>query len=592
MEIGTLLLQMGVVMLVAFIGAAIAIRFRLSVIIGYIIAGMLIGPYISLNILGYEYTGLVQDTSFINSLSYFGLILLLFFIGLQFPVSKLRKTKEAAIILAVMNIGINMFGGFVIGTYFGWPLIDTVFLAGVISMSSSAVTAKSLIDLKRLGNAETNFLMSMVVLESFLAMFLLTTVNGLVITSTPEAVNPLFLFLGVGLFIGFFAFLAAIVIPRTARLFERIKNEELFILFALGIVFLSAALAEVMRIPAIIGAFFIGVTFADTKLVSRFEQKLTGLKDAFVAVFFLAFGMMINPAALPNVINIVLFAIPLIIINDLFLTSALAYFIGFNKRAATAIGTSLVGRNEEAILYASVGTRAINSNPTITQSYGGTLLSPFAGVLCITMSTIAPIMMKRSQQVADFFGRRMPRSLVFGGNLVKRSLKTFIMPTYLPLYKKAKMMVASLVGFTAFTVALILTQGFLHILLGAMIPLVIFLCWMATKSALTEPSKHANYGFAHAPTYSEVILRFVARIVVGALLAIVLVAFLWQYMWQLTLVALVGYAIWVIASMMSIHNSLILKRAQPEVPKYRNIKLKTYRRGWRRASKTNNGKRR
>src|SRR5256886_16378209 len=97
-----------------------------------------------------------------------------------------------------------MFAGFVIGTWLGWPLIDTIFMAGVISMSSSAIAAKSLIDLKRLGNAETEFLLGMVILESFLAMFLLTLVNGMIIPAQAP-VDVGVLFGGVGLFIGFFA---------------------------------------------------------------------------------------------------------------------------------------------------------------------------------------------------------------------------------------------------------------------------------------------------------------------------------------------------------------------------------------------------
>ena len=148
----------------------------------------------------------------------------------------------------------------------------------------------------------------------------------------------------------------------------------------LGIVFLAAALAEAFRIPAIIGAFFIGMVFADTKLVTRFETKLEPLRDAFVAVFFLAFGMMIDPAMFPVVLPIILIAIPLIFLNDLFLTSALAFFIGFSGRSATSIGTALLGRNEEAILYASVGTRSIQASPNLSSGYGGTLLQPFAGL--------------------------------------------------------------------------------------------------------------------------------------------------------------------------------------------------------------------
>src|SRR5436309_870884 len=406
-------------MLIAFMGAAIASRFRLSVIIGYIVAGILIGPHVRLALGGVSYQGLITDDAFVQDISRVGLILLLFFVGLEFSIEKLKRTKRAAMVLALVNLGVNMFGGFVLGTYLGWPLIDTIFLAGVVSMSSSAITAKSLIELRRLNNNETEFLLGMVILESFMAMFLLTLVNGLVISADATPVSPVSLFLGVAIFIGFFAFLALLVIPRAAFLFERIKSEELFVLFALGIVFLAAALAEAFRIPAIIGAFFIGMVFADTKLVARFETKLEPLRDAFVAVFFLSFGMMIDPAMFPVVLPIILIAIPLIFLNDLFLTSTLAFFIGFSGRSSTAIGPSLLGRNEEAILYASVGTRAIRSNPNLSNAYAGALLTPFAGILCIVMSALTPTLMKRSDAFAGWFSRHLPKYVTFGGDLVK-----------------------------------------------------------------------------------------------------------------------------------------------------------------------------
>src|SRR5437879_10639554 len=143
---------------------------------------MLIGPNIHFHLFGWSYDGILADSVFLQSISQLGLVLLLFFVGLEFSITKLMRTKEAAAVLAVTNLAVNMFAGFVIGAWLGWPLIDTIFMAGVISMSSSAITAKSLIDLKRLGNAETEFLLGMVILESFLAMFLLTLVNGMFVT--------------------------------------------------------------------------------------------------------------------------------------------------------------------------------------------------------------------------------------------------------------------------------------------------------------------------------------------------------------------------------------------------------------------------
>src|SRR5437870_9405052 len=92
---------------------------------------MPIGPNIHARILGWSYDGVLGDSVFLQSISQLGLVLLLFFVGLEFSITKLMRTKEAAAVLAVTNLAVNMFAGFVIGTWLGWPLIDTIFMAGV-----------------------------------------------------------------------------------------------------------------------------------------------------------------------------------------------------------------------------------------------------------------------------------------------------------------------------------------------------------------------------------------------------------------------------------------------------------------------------
>jgi len=555
-DMGPIMFEVGVIAGVGFLGAALASRARVSVVIGYILAGMLIGPHIHVRLFGFSYDGVLTDSDFIQAISRLGLVLLLFFVGLEFSIAKLKKTKEAAAILAVTNLAVNMFAGFVVGAWLGWPLIDTIFLAGVISMSSSAIAAKSLIDLKRLGNAETEFLLGMVILESFLAMFLLTLVNGMVITSDNAPVDPESLFLGIGIFLAFFTFLAAVVVPNTARMFEKIKSEELFILFAMAAVFLSAALAEAFRVPAIIGAFFMGMVFADTKLATRMKTKMESLRDAFVAMFFLSFGMLIDPAALPFVLPMLLIAIPLILLNDLFLTATLAYFIGFPRKSATAIGSSLVARNEEAILYASVGTRAIRNNPNLSNDYAGTYLTPFTGLLCIVMSGMAPLLMGRSDRIAGFFSRRLPKSITFGADLVKRTLRTVVMPSMLPIYRKRRLLQATLILYAAWVIDLTVTSGAAHFVMALFSPFVIGAVYVAARRSFREPVRHTNYGVDGGPFSKSTIEAFVLRMVVGALTAIALVAILWQVFWPVTLAIMYTYFLLVVFSMKVVYRRL------------------------------------
>lgn len=581
-EAATIMFEVGVIAAVGFVGAALAARARVSVVIGYIIAGMLIGPHIHLDLFGLRYDGVLQDSTFLQGVSQLGLVLLLFFVGLEFSITKLMKTKEAAAILAVTNLAVNMFAGFVIGAWLGWPLIDTIFMAGVISMSSSAITAKSLIDLKRLGNAETEFLLGMVILESFLAMFLLTLVNGMIVPSDAPVSIP-GLFAGVGIFIGFFALLAAVVIPRTAALFERIRSEELFVLFALGVVFLSAALAESFRIPAIVGAFFMGMAFADTKLAGRLKVKMESLRDAFVAIFFLTFGMLIDPATFGPVLPILLLAVPLILLNDLFLTASLAYFIGFSGRASTAIGTALVARNEEAILYATVGARAIRANNQLPNEYAGQYLTPFAGILCIVMSTLAPVLMMRSDRLASGFARLLPNSIRFGAELVKRTLKTVIMPNFLPIYRKRRFLQVALIVYAAWIIDLTITTGAAHLVLAALTPAVVAGVWAAARHTFREPVRHTNYGVVGGPFSRSAIESFVLRIVVGALSVVALVAILWPYYWPATLIVLYAYFLVVVFSMKVVYRRLGLGGGRRRAP-VRFVRRTPIARSWRAAS--------
>ncbi|MFA5313967.1 MAG: cation:proton antiporter, partial [Methanomassiliicoccales archaeon] len=325
MDASNLIFDIGVMMIVAFIGAALAKKAKQSVILGYILAGILIGPYIAFEMFGLRYDGLVHDTEFISTLSTFGLILLMFFVGLEFSFNKLKRTRSPAVIVALINTGLDMFMGIIIGYLLGWPIVDTVFLAGVFAMGSAAITGKSLLEMQRMSAPETEFLLGILVVEDFVSMVIMTIAGGLIFKT--GAVDPLSmtqLIVGIVAFYAFFIILAIFIIPRSVKYLEKIRNDELFILFALGLLLLSASIAEVAGVPAIIGAFFLGMIFAESKISKRLEERVSPFKDAFVAVFFVSFGMMIDPGMFSTVLPIVLMAIPLVILSDLLLTGALA----------------------------------------------------------------------------------------------------------------------------------------------------------------------------------------------------------------------------------------------------------------------------
>jgi len=530
-----LMFEVGIIMLVAFIGAAVASKAKQSVILGYILAGMLIGPYISVEFFGYTYDGLVKDTEFIQLLSSLGLTLLMFFVGLGFSITKLKRTKAPAIILAMMDVGLGMFLGILIGYALGWPIVDTVFLAGVISMSSVAITGKALEEQGRFSSPETEYLLGTVIVESFLSMVLLTIVGGLMFKSNADDMNITRLVVGILAFYGFFLFLAIVVVPRTVKYFESIKSDELFVLLALGLVFLSAALAEAAGVPAIIGAFFLGMVFAETRLAERIEDRITPFRDALVAVFFIAFGMMIDLSMLRTVVPILLIAVPVTLFYESVVLSSISYLLGFPSKAATFIGTAMTGRSSEAIMYASVGS----SSPAVTK---GSELNPFAGAFCFIMSMVAPSFMKHSAGFTRALIRLTPKFLVYGGSLINRTMGKVILPSTIRLFERTRRLEALIAVYfidLVFIMALQFPYDMLAFVLGGLIVAVIYATLESDMYSIVRTVNYDNLGVVTKDLGH--ISRYISGFVSLSLVTILSLAALFPIWWASSLLILSIY---------------------------------------------------
>jgi CPA2 family monovalent cation:H+ antiporter-2 len=545
-----IMFEVGMIMLVSFIGAALATKAKQSVILGYIVAGVLIGPFIHFNLLGIQYDGLMKDTSFISYLSTLGLTLLMFFVGLEFSVSKLKKTKSSALILALINTGVDFFIGIIIGLALGWPIIDTVFLAGVIAMGSAAITGQSLIELQKMSNPETEFLLGMVVVEDFLSMILMTIAGGLLFKSGGS--SPLTLttmIVGVLAFYTFFIFLALVVIPHCVKHFEKIKSDEMFVLFALGLVFLSSAMAEVSGVPAIIGAFFLGMVFAETKISDRLKDRISPFKDALVAVFFISFGMLIDPGMFPTVIWIVIIAVPLVIMGDLMLTGALAYFLGFSGRSATFMGASMCGRGAESVMFASVGSNAAG----LTR---GAQLNPFAGTFCFAMSMLTPVMMKTSDRIYDGLRQIVPSFAKYSASLMNRTMSKLILPNSLKLFKRGrKIEVLLVIYFVALVGSMVSGDEIAFLMFIAATAVAIYVYYIMEQE-LRPIVKTISYGNLGVRTRDpKLISSFISMFICSSLLMIASTAFVFRLGWYLCLLIFLAYFLGSLALMWRTHRS-------------------------------------
>ncbi len=550
-----LLFQLGAILLLAFLAASLAGRAKQSVMIGYILIGILIGPKMSVDLFGVEYNGLITDTSLVDVLSFIGLIMLMFFVGLEFSFSKLKKTRTPAIILAIVDTSIGLFVGFVFASFLGWPLIDSIFLAGVIAMSSTSVAMKILFDLKRMSSPEVEFLIGLVVVETFIAMLILAVASGMIIEPETNAVAYGQLLLGMAAFYGFFVWVAMWAVPRVVAFFNHVENDELFILFTLGIVFLTAGVAALMNVPPIIGAFFIGMILAESKVSTRIQSKLESFKDAFVAIFFTSFGMMIDPAMFDTVVWMVLLAMPIIVFYESIVISAVSYFIGFSSRAASTIGTSMCGRGVESILYASVGSEVRGATM-------GAQLNPFAGALCFGMSAVAPFMVKNSVRFANTMSRLVPRPLSFSGAIISRTLGKVVMPSSIRIFKGTKLTGMLLLSFVLVSVAVLISQSTLHILFIAVDCVLAGAIFFVVRYEVVEIVKHVNYANIGVGVRDRsAIVDLITGIVFGAVASVIIVVGTWSQIWQISVIAAAGYGIFVVLLMRWAYNKLYVEGA-------------------------------
>jgi Kef-type K+ transport system membrane component KefB len=397
-----------------------------------------------------------------------------------------------------------------------------------------------------------------VVVETFIAMLILAVASGMIVDPNASAMGYGRLLLGMGAFYAFFVWVAVWAVPKVVSFFEKIDNDELFILFALGIVFLTSGIASLMNVPPIIGAFFIGMVLAESKVSERVEAKLESFKDAFVAIFFTSFGMMIDPSMFKSIYWMILLAVPLVLFYEIFVISTITYFLGFSARASTTIGTSMCGRGVESILFASVGSR-------VKDATMGAQLNPFAGAFCFVMSAITPPLVKHSAKLASAFTKVVPRSLRFSGAIVSRTLGKVILPSDMNSFKGAKVTAALLVSLVFVCVGVLVGPPYVQdLLLIAGIGIIMGIL-LTTRKELGDVVAKVDYSdIGVGPADRRPILHLISTIILGAVLVSLLICLSWGSGWELAAAMAAGYAIAIVAVMIRVHR--ILYRAGDGTP--------------------------
>ncbi|GGZ27160.1 transporter [Streptomyces inusitatus] len=374
---------MGGAFLAAALLARLGGRIGLPTIPLFILAGILLGPHTPGIVL-------LSDPHELEMLSALGLVLLLFYLGLEFHLDDLKAGGRRMALAGGAYLLLNVGAGLGFGFALGWGTSEALVLAGVLGISSSAIVTKVLVDLGRIGNPETKPILGIIVVEDiFLALYLAALQP---ILSGADSLSAAAMDAGKA-----FGFLLALALAARfgTRVVGRLINtrdDELLVISFLGAAVFMAGVSEWFGVADAIGAFMVGLMLGSTTSGERIRKLVHPLRDAFGAIFFFAFGLSIDPGDLPTVLWPVLAAVVVTLAMNVLAGIIAARIHSFGPGQAANISTTLLARGEFALILATMAAAAGLDER----------LSPFIAGYVLILAVLAPLVAGRSQLLARF----------------------------------------------------------------------------------------------------------------------------------------------------------------------------------------------
>ena len=373
-----------VIMIIASIMALISYKIKQPMIIAYILAGMIIGPYT-------PPFSLIAHVGILHVFAEIGIILLLFVIGMEFPLEKLKNIGKKATFIAIAEASGTFMAGYTVTQALGFGFYDSLFIALAISVTSTVIIMRVLEELGMIKDEATYLIVGIAVIEDIIIVSLLAVLQS-VAASGGLSVNDIAI--SIGLVIAFIVgaiTLGSKIIPKCVDLIGKTNHNELLIIATLGVAFGLAFIAFKLDISVATGAFFAGVLVAGSKMTTKIIA--TPIRDMFAALFFISVG------ALMDIKQIPMFIIPAMI---LVIVSFVAKFVTvwassraqkFGKATAFRTGIGLSSSGGELALVAAKG----GSDVGVTSSF----VLPMVGAMTIITTFISPYVIKYGWKLTD-----------------------------------------------------------------------------------------------------------------------------------------------------------------------------------------------
>lgn len=393
-ELG-LVTQLAIILVAAGVMTVISRALKQPLILGYIVAGFLVGPHLGL------FPQFSQET--VKVWSEIGIIFLLFSLGLEFSFKKLLQVGSSALIMACTKCVGMFFVGIIVGNVIGWTMMESIFLGGLLSMSSTTVIIKAYDDMGLSGKPYAPVIFGSLVFEDLIAVLLMVLLSTLAASNRFAGGEMVIALAKLAFFLILWFLIGIYLIPTLLKRAKKYLSDEILLIVSIGLCFGMVALANAMGFSSALGAFMMGSILSETMEGEHISKLTTGIKDLFGTIFFVSIGMMVDPSVLGEhwlcILGLTIAAMGGILI----FTTLGAILSGKGLDTAVHAGFTLAQLGEFSFIIAGLGC-----------SLG--VMRDFIYPVIITISVITtfatPFMIKAADPATVWLGRKLPKKIL------------------------------------------------------------------------------------------------------------------------------------------------------------------------------------
>jgi monovalent cation:H+ antiporter-2, CPA2 family len=367
----------------ALVCGFLAWRSRQPILLGYVVAGLILSPLTP--------GPRVHDVHVFELMAEVGVVLLMFSVGIEFSIPDLLKVKWVALVGAPLGILLSVGLGIGVGTVMGWPLMQSLAVGCIISVASTMVLMRLLMDRGELGSDSGRVMITLTLVEDLVVVILTVLLPGLS-TSHGADYEQVAWRIGKALLLLIPIVLAAWkLMPRLLARAERTGNDEISLMLGLTTCLVIAAVTEAAGLSLALGAFLGGMLLGSSEFVKRLEHQTMPLRDAFVALFFVTIGMLIDPRTWLGSWEIILAIVGLVVVGKFVVWFGVVRLFGYPNDTAVRVGIGLTQIGEFSFILAQVSQR---SGLITTEIYHATLAASLVTILA--NATLFKLLLRRS----------------------------------------------------------------------------------------------------------------------------------------------------------------------------------------------------